>query len=477
MSTPMVEDCRAPGRYRFSLEGPRVLITLVADECVPRQMILHDSLWLPEGEKPAISTRKIVRTGGDPPPKLSPAPSSAGSWPSFRGPQRVGCRRRPAPARPMERQDRREHLLAHADSRSRALESRSSGAIACSSRARSAAARRDVQARPLWRRRCVGRSLDAEMGALRASTNARERSSGSASPSKGSRGNKRHIKSTYASASPATDGRIVVAWFGSQGIYAYDMTASCCWKVDLGRVDMGAYDIPVVRVGTGQLADHLERPGDRAVRHAGGLVRARARRRTPARPCGRPIAQELPSWGTPTVVTIGDRAELVTNAANFIRGYDPRTGEELWRLGGSSKITAPTPIFANGLIIVASGRRPERPIFAVRPGARGDLTLERRHTSERRSSVEQERARPLHADAARLRRHLVLAEQRRRVRRLRSRRPARKSIVSGWSRSAADSALRRSPRTAGSIFRTKTATCWSLPPGGKFRLIRNESNG
>jgi len=90
---------------------------------------------------------------------------------------------------------------------------------------------------------------------------------------------------------------------------------------------------------------------------------------------------ELPSWGTPTVMTIGGRAELVTNAANFIRGYDARTGEELWRLGGSSKITAPTPILANGLIIVASGRRPERPIFAVRPDARGDLTLDREHTA------------------------------------------------------------------------------------------------
>jgi outer membrane protein assembly factor BamB len=71
----------------------------------------------------------------------------------------------------------------------------------------------------------------------------------------------------------------------------------------------------------------------------------------------------------------GGRPELVTNASNFIRGYDPATGEERWRLGGSSKITAPTPIFSNGLIIVASGRAPERPIFAIRPGARGDITL------------------------------------------------------------------------------------------------------
>jgi outer membrane protein assembly factor BamB len=91
--------------------------------------------------------------------------------------------------------------------------------------------------------------------------------------------------------------------------------------------------------------------------------------------------EELPSWGTPTVITAGNRAELVTNAANYIRGYDARTGQELWRLGGSSKITAPTPILADGLIIVASGRRPEKPIFAVRPGARGDLTLDKDRTS------------------------------------------------------------------------------------------------
>ena len=84
---------------------------------------------------------------------------------------------------------------------------------------------------------------------------------------------------------------------------------------------------------------------------------------------------ELSSWGTPTVAATAAGPELVTNASNFIRGYDARTGRELWRLAGSSKITAPTPIFANDLFVVASGRAPERPIFAVKPGARGDLTL------------------------------------------------------------------------------------------------------
>src|SRR5438128_851617 len=61
--------------------------------------------------------------------------------------------------------------------------------------------------------------------------------------------NKRHSKSTYASSTPATDGRIVVAWFGSQGVYAYGLDGPLHWNVDLGRVDMGAYDIPTFEWG------------------------------------------------------------------------------------------------------------------------------------------------------------------------------------------------------------------------------------
>jgi outer membrane protein assembly factor BamB len=90
---------------------------------------------------------------------------------------------------------------------------------------------------------------------------------------------------------------------------------------------------------------------------------------------------EIPSWGTPTVASTPKGDELITNASNFIRGYDPRTGKELWRLGGSSKITAPTPIYTDDMLVVASGRAPERPIFVLKAGARGDLTLPEGKTS------------------------------------------------------------------------------------------------
>jgi outer membrane protein assembly factor BamB len=183
----------------------------------------------------------------------------------------------------------------------------------------------------------------------------------------------RHIKSTYASATPATDGRLVVASFGSQGVYAYDLNGTLLWKADLGRLDVGAYDIPTFEWGTASspiiwndlVILQCDTQADSflvALDSATGAVVWKSGR------------DELPSWGTPTVATTSKGVELVTNASNFVRGYDPRTGTELWRLGRSSKITAPTPIAAGDLVIVASGRAPERPIIAVRAGARGDIT-------------------------------------------------------------------------------------------------------
>ena len=178
---------------------------------------------------------------------------------------------------------------------------------------------------------------------------------------------KRHIKATYANATPVTDGRVVVAFFGSQGLHAYDLDGKPLWKRDLGRIDAGAYDAPDYEWGTasspilyGDLVivqcDQQKGSFLVALDKKSGEVVWKAER------------DELPSWGTPAIYPGKKRAELVTNGANFIRGYDPATGKELWRLSGSSKITAPTPVYSGDLILVASGRRPEAPIFAIRPG-------------------------------------------------------------------------------------------------------------
>ena len=107
---------------------------------------------------------------------------------------------------------------------------------------------------------------------------------------------KRHIKSTYASATPATDGRIVVAWFGSQGVFAYDMNGNLRWKVDLGRIDVGAYDIPSFERAQPPIIWNdlvILQCDTQADSFVIALMFGETVWKTPR--------EELPSWGTPTV--------------------------------------------------------------------------------------------------------------------------------------------------------------------------------
>jgi outer membrane protein assembly factor BamB len=184
---------------------------------------------------------------------------------------------------------------------------------------------------------------------------------------------KRHIKSTYANATPATDGQIVVAFFGSQGAYGFDLNGKPLWSRDLGRFDVGAYDAPAYEWGTASSPILYK---DLAIfqcdQQKGSFLIALDRKS--GKTVWKTERDELPSWGTPTVVPVEARPELVTNGSNFVRAYDPATGKELWRLGGSSKITAPTPVYSGDLIVVASGRRPEAPVFVIRAGGSGDIT-------------------------------------------------------------------------------------------------------
>ncbi|MCI0455581.1 MAG: hypothetical protein L0Z62_01210 [Gemmataceae bacterium] len=84
---------------------------------------------------------------------------------------------------------------------------------------------------------------------------------------------------------------------------------------------------------------------------------------------------EIPSWSSPVIWRNARRVELVTNAAQYARGYDPKTGAELWRLAKQSEVTVPTPVCGKDLPFITSGNRPIQPIVAIRPGASGDISL------------------------------------------------------------------------------------------------------
>jgi outer membrane protein assembly factor BamB len=185
---------------------------------------------------------------------------------------------------------------------------------------------------------------------------------------------KRHLKGSHANCTPATDGRHVVACFGSEGLYCYDFAGKLLWQRDLSTLDSsfaldreyewGFGNSPVLHDGHCILQCDLSRDSFIAAFRLedGAKVWSTPR-------------DEIPSWSSPVVWRNATRTEIVTNAAQYARGYDPATGAELWRLAKKSEVTIPTPVVGKDLVFIASGNRPIQPIFAVRPGASGDISL------------------------------------------------------------------------------------------------------
>ncbi len=183
----------------------------------------------------------------------------------------------------------------------------------------------------------------------------------------------RHPHNSYASATPATDGKRVVAFFGSEGLYAFDLDGSPLWKQDVGVLDQGAFDLPDYQWGSASSPIIYKNLVIVQCDQQKGSFLAAFDAAT-GKPVWRTPREALPSWATPTVYEGVDRAELVTNGAEYFRGYDPVTGKELWRIKGTSMISVPTPFAAHGLIYLASGYyRFIQPIVALKPGATGDV--------------------------------------------------------------------------------------------------------
>jgi outer membrane protein assembly factor BamB len=183
----------------------------------------------------------------------------------------------------------------------------------------------------------------------------------------------RHPHNSYASATPATDGKRVVAFFGSEGLYAFDLDGKLLWKQDVGPLDQGAFDLPDYKWGSASSPIIYKNLVIVQCDQQKGSFLAAFDAST-GNPAWRTPREAIPSWSTPTVYEGAERAELVTNGAEYFRGYDPATGKELWRIKGTSMISVPTPFAAHGLIYLASGYyRFIQPIVALKPGATGDV--------------------------------------------------------------------------------------------------------
>ena len=184
----------------------------------------------------------------------------------------------------------------------------------------------------------------------------------------------RHPKSTHANSTLASDGTYLVAMFGSEGLYGYELASGTeRWRVDLGVLKSGFFNAPTALWGFAASpiihddlvviqADVLNGSFLAAFNVANGDEVWRVER------------DDVPSWSSPTVHVVNGRAQLAVNGYRHIGGYDLSTGDEVWRMAGGGDIPTPTPIVSDGLIFITNAHGPEAPIFAISEGATGDIT-------------------------------------------------------------------------------------------------------
>lgn len=176
----------------------------------------------------------------------------------------------------------------------------------------------------------------------------------------------RHRKSSFASSTPATDGKYVYAFFGSEGLYAYDVKGKFAWKADLGKLataGMGTGTSPI-------LYDNLvivqcdEENGERSFIVGINKKTGKEVWRTPRK-------VQL-SWATPLLVRTTRRAELITSGNEAVIAYEPATGKELWRHKGVDSNAIPSPVANNEMVFISAGF-PARIAMAIKLGGAGDL--------------------------------------------------------------------------------------------------------
>jgi outer membrane protein assembly factor BamB len=201
---------------------------------------------------------------------------------------------------------------------------------------------------------------------------------------------KRHTKSSHANCTVATDGANLVAFFGSEGLYCYDMNGELRWTKNFGTMrtspmiyndapEPSGIDLEWGFASSPVIHDHrvfiqcdiLTNGFVAALDLADGKEIWRAPR------------DDTATWSTPSVCADGLRPQLIVNGWKHMGGYDLRTGQELWRMSGGGDCPVPTPLVWNGLVFLTSAHGPRRPMYAVRTEAQGDISLKNQAETNR----------------------------------------------------------------------------------------------
>ena len=205
---------------------------------------------------------------------------------------------------------------------------------------------------------------------------------------RGSPRSSHHLKNTYASETPVTDGERVYAYFGNLGLFVFDMDGKPAWSEHWGpfrtRYGWGTAASPVLyKERVYVVNDNDDQSFLAALDKRTGKQIWRVER------------DEASNWSTPFIWQNDRRTEIITTGTRKVRAYDLE-GKVLWELGGMSSIVIPTPFAQHGLLFLASGYVGDnvRPVFAVRPSARGDISLKESETGNEHIAWYQRQAGP-----------------------------------------------------------------------------------
>jgi outer membrane protein assembly factor BamB len=185
---------------------------------------------------------------------------------------------------------------------------------------------------------------------------------------------RRHIKASHANATPATDGKHVVAFFGSEGLHAYRQDGTLLWRKDFGKLDAGSYMMPAAQWGfanspaleDGKLIVLADVQG-------GGFLAVYDI--ATGRELWKVDREEVPTWTTPTLVHTQGGTQIVVNGFKHMGAYDLKTGKGLWRLAGGGDVPVPRPVAGDELVYITNAHGRYSPIYAIHPDARGDVSI------------------------------------------------------------------------------------------------------
>ncbi len=185
---------------------------------------------------------------------------------------------------------------------------------------------------------------------------------------------RRHTKSSHANSTPATDGKYIVAFFGSEGLYCYDFEGNLKWKRDFGTLDAGFYRMPKAQWEF----------GSSPVIHNGRvIIQCDVQKNSflmsinieDGKTIWKTDRDEVPTWSTPAIYKKGDSTHIVVNGYKHIGAYDFKTGKPVWWMKGGGDIPVPTPVIAFDHAYISSAHGRMNPIYSVNLESKGEITV------------------------------------------------------------------------------------------------------